>query len=148
LIYDVYDLRTLKFLIYIYTQIFKQSYESLYSAEMENFKWIIDINEVPWLFKKISDSYLKVDIEELFKEKLGSIRLFDGKQDLVNSLETYFIKNELRKEFFVGRILTIEKYFIYFPELLKYYYDTLEIILKDNDGSLPITWRYFIAIMV
>jgi len=115
---------------------------------MENFKWIIDINEVPWLFKKISDSYLKVDIEELFKEKLGSIRLFDGKQDLVNSLETYFIKNELRKEFFVGRILTIEKYFIYFPELLKYYYDTLEIILKDNDGSLPITWRYFIAIMV
>lgn len=148
MIYDVYDLRTLKFLIYIYTQIFKQSYESLYSAEMENFKWIIDINEVPWLFKKISDSYLKVDIEELFKEKLGSIRLFDGKQDLVNSLETYFIKNELRKEFFVGRILTIEKYFIYFPELLKYYYDTLEIILKDNDGSLPITWRYFIAIMV
>jgi len=148
LIYDVYDLRTLKFLIYIYTQIFKQSYESLYSAEMENFKWIIDINEVPWLFKKISDSYPKVDIEELFKEKLGSIRLFDGKQDLVNSLETYFIKNELRKEFFVGRILTIEKYFIYFPELLKYYYDTLEIILKDNDGSLPITWRYFIAIMV
>lgn len=141
-------MRTLKFLIYIYTQIFKQSYESLYSAEMENFKWIIDINEVPWLFKKISDSYLKVDIEELFKEKLGSIRLFDGKQDLVNSLETYFIKNELRKEFFVGRILTIEKYFIYFPELLKYYYDTLEIILKDNDGSLPITWRYFIAIMV
>lgn len=141
-------MRTLKFLIYIYTQIFKQSYESLYSAEMENFKWIIDINEVPWLFKKISDSYPKVDIEELFKEKLGSIRLFDGKQDLVNSLETYFIKNELRKEFFVGRILTIEKYFIYFPELLKYYYDTLEIILKDNDGSLPITWRYFIAIMV
>ena len=67
-------MRTLKFLIYIYTQIFKQSYESLYSAEMENFKWIIDINEVPWLFKKISDSYPKVDIEELFKEKLGSIR--------------------------------------------------------------------------
>jgi hypothetical protein len=143
-------------LVYLYTTVLKQSFESIYATEHENFKWILEPKECPTIFKELQkEQFENLNFDDLILEKLEKNRDLDEKNnDLKNSFENYFnSKNKeqnsnSRKEFFIGRTLSLEKSFLYFPELFKYYHDTLEVLMMDNNGSLPIAWRYYIAIMV
>jgi len=160
LIYDVYNQRTLKFLLYIFKHVLKQNIEQIHAADAEYFKWIFDRKDIPYLFEDFNNEFIEnINIDEIINEKLDVIRtlkenlLEKEKQDNDynnNSFISHFNKrkNESAREFYAGRILTLEKFFIHFPEFLVYYHDTLDILMLDNNGSLPITWRYFIAIMV
>ena len=155
--------------------VFKQNLENLNSGALEIFKWNFEGKEVPFLFvggsgmidwlEKEKISFTK--IEELISDNLDKLRKYDNKDD--NDLNTFYksfdaynyyssgnnkcndnnnnSENNI-KEFFTGRILTLEKFFVYFPDFFKYHYETLDVLMKDNNGSLHITWRYYIAIMV
>lgn len=46
-----------------------------------------------------------------------------------------------------GRILLHEWFFFYFPEYLEYYNKTINTIMIQ-DEFIPVTWRFYIAIMV
>jgi hypothetical protein len=140
-------------MIHLYSNVFKQSKELVNSAEFENFKSILDTKETPYIFRELmKENFESVNIDQLIKENLSINREIEDKSgEAVKDLLGYFDKdkkNDVRREIFSGRVLTLEKYFVYFPEFLKYYYDTLEVLMLDNNGSLPVTWRYYIALMV
>jgi hypothetical protein len=46
-----------------------------------------------------------------------------------------------------GRLFIYEHYFTWFNEYYSYYMTTLNNLLNTEEGYIPLSWRYYIAIM-
>jgi hypothetical protein len=96
----------------------------------------------------IIDEDVEFDIETFLKENLN-MRIFTSNVIKTKSMynSSFGIDDIIgyisdRK----GRLFIYEHYFTWFNEYFNYYMKTINLLIKD-EGYIPLTWRYYIAIM-
>jgi len=93
---------------------------------------------------------IKILDEELYKPKVEQI-IF---QSTIIQQTSMYNNNENIEKSYINSILTqrqgkfyiFEHYFIWFKDYFQHYLKTVYTLFKD-DEFLPVTWRYYIAIM-
>jgi hypothetical protein len=93
-------------------------------------------------FNKITESMIIKDLEFGINEKLLS-----PNKPLYEFNDTKALKILTTLANRRGRIFAFEKMFMCFPEYLTIYFNNCDIIMNQTN-HLPLTYRYYIAIMV
>jgi hypothetical protein len=137
------------FIRLVLKELFNKEYDC---TDFDLLQFIIDSEWLPQVFSRENESHLlfeenishqydKVFNMKLEWKKLGS--LFDS---YVTSYP--FSANKAREELKLlsGRILVYENFFLWFSDYIPLYKKTLEVLMNE-EGLIPLDWRYFIAIM-
>ncbi len=139
---SVYN-RSKLFFCLILRSIFKENYSPTDSYISSNFDTILEI---------VSNENLDKNIDKTIDEILNLDLSLIGFNSSIIRHKSMYNKQQINSEYILklSKIMTkvhmYEHFFLWFEDYLKIYFKTMDILMMD-DGFIPKTWRYYIAIM-
>jgi hypothetical protein len=138
----VFNRSKLFFCLYL-RSIFKENFSPTDCYISSNFDTILET-----IVPEISEKTLNKTIEEILILDLSVV----GFNSSIIKHKSMYNKEEINSEYILklSKIMTkvhmYEHFFLWFEDYLKIYFKTMDMLMVE-DGFIPKTWRYYIAIM-